>query len=439
MGSFPDICCYRKAKIVEDFPVQIHNTIENSYNTRFLTQPNFSSLIFLQIRIKRYLINKNSKANQQIYSKFFNNHNNTKTSSNMTYANNLITNTIIHGNLRRESTSKFNINLRKETTDKEEINESHNNQNNININEVDILEEKKANFPKIILNKDSNMFKDNLFIEQNNNKKSNKDPRNGPFDGERRKYPIIYHDQYSYEGEWKNGKRDGIGILINKEGAKYIGEFKENKMSGFCKFWAENGDEFIGYWEDHKANGLGIYNKKGYISYKGWWKNDKQNGFGIEKWPNVEYIGEYLNGKKEGYGIFNIKGGIYEGQMKNENMNGIGSFEFKDKRQYKGEFLNNKLEGCGILTWPDGKVFIGNFKDDLIDGFGVFYSGAKIYIGIWNNMILEGEVIVIGGGKRKKELWEQGKCTKILPSDYKIYFEKYVDDIINQKDFYIIK
>ena len=236
MGSFPDICCYRNAKIVEDFPVQIHNKIGNSYKSIYLTQPNYSSLIFLQIRIKRYLANKNLKTNQQIFSKFLNCQNNTKTSSNMTYTNNLITNTIIHGPLRKESTSKFNVNLRKETTDKEEINESHNYQNNININAVDILEEQKLQFPKIILNKDSNMFKDNLFLEQNKNKNSNKDPRNGPFDGKRRKYPIIYQGQYSYEGEWKNGKRDGIGILIKKEVAKYIGEFKEDKMSGFCKF-----------------------------------------------------------------------------------------------------------------------------------------------------------------------------------------------------------
>ena len=67
MGSFPDICCYRNSKIVEDYNVQVHNKIENSDNTRYITQPNYSSLIFLQLRIKRYLANKNSKVNQQIY------------------------------------------------------------------------------------------------------------------------------------------------------------------------------------------------------------------------------------------------------------------------------------------------------------------------------------------------------------------------------------
>ena len=135
----------------------------------------------------------------------------------------------------------------------------------------------------------------------------------------------------------------------------------------------------------------------------------------------------------------NIKDGIYKGQMKDGNMNGIGSFTFKDKRKYEGEFVNNKMEGCGILTWPDGKVFAGKFKDDFEDGFGVYYTSKKIYIGVWHNMLLEGETIVIEGDKRRKQLMEQGKCVKNLPQNYEIYFEKYVNDIIKLKDFYVLK
>ena len=182
---------------------------------------------------------------------------------------------------------------------------------------------------------------------------------------------------------------------------------------------------------------MGIYNKKNIISYKGWWEKDKQNGFGIEKWPKLEYYGEYINGNKEGYGVLNIKDGIYEGEMKDGNLNGIGTFIFKDKRKYEGEFINNKIEGHGILYWPDGKIFVGSFKDDFQNGFGIFYTSQKIYIGIWQNMLLEGEVIVIEGDKRKKQLWEKGECYKNLPQSYVIYFEKYVNDIIKQRDSFI--
>ena len=132
-----------------------------------------------------------------------------------------------------------------------------------------------------------------------------------------------------------------------------------------------------------------------------------------------------------------MKDGIYEGEMRNGNIDGIGCFIFNDKRKYEGEFINNKIEGNGILSWPDGKIFVGSFKDDLQNGFGTFYTSKKLYIGIWQNMLLEGKVIIIEGDKRKKQMWEQGKCYKILPQSHEIFYEKFVNDIINQKNMYI--
>ena len=427
MGNCPEACCFRNVKIVNDYPVQIYSDQENAKYNSYLTQPNYSSLIFLQTRIKRFLNNKAYNTNEKLASNLiYNQNNNIKTSSNLVVVN----------TLQKESTGKFNTNFRQQSTDKEEYYEN-NYQKNIN-NKVYFIEEQKINFPKIIMNKGSNMFQEDLFSKQDSkNNKDNKDPRNGPHDGKRRKYPILSQDIFSYEGEWKNGKRDGLGILIKKDVAKFIGQFVEDQVNGFGILIDDNGDEYKGYWKKSKAHGLGIYNKKGIISYKGKWKLDKQNGFGIEKWPQLEYIGEYLNGNKEGYGVLNIRDGIYEGQMKDGNINGVGSFVFKDKRKYQGEFVNNKIEGYGILTWPDGKVFVGGFKDDLEDGFGIFYTSKKIYIGFWQNMILGGEVIIIEGDKKRKQLWEQGKCYKNLPQNYDIKFEKYVDEIIKEKDFYM--
>ena len=426
MGSCPEICCFRKIKIVNDYPVQIYDNTENAKYNSYSTQPNYSSLIFLQTRVKRYLNNKAYNSNEKLVSNLlYNQNNNIKTSSNLNIVN----------TLQKESTAKFMTNFRQQSTGKEEYYENNNQKN---INNVDFIEEQKLCFPKIILNKGSNMFQEDLFSKQEiKSNKDNKDPRNRPLDGKRRKYPRLSQDIFSYEGEWKNGKRDGLGILIKKDVAIFIGEFTEDQVNGFGKLIDESGDEYKGYWKKSKAHGIGIYNKKGVISYKGNWKNDNQSGFWIEVWPKLEYIGEYSNGNKEGYGVLNIRDGIYQGQMKDGNINGVGSFVFKDRRKYQGEFVNNKIEGYGILTWPDGKVFVGSFKDDLEDGFGIFYTSKKIYIGFWQNMILEGEVIVIEGDKRKKQLWEQGKCYKNLPQNYDIKFEKYVNEIIKQKDFYM--
>ena len=219
--------------------------------------------------------------------------------------------------------------------------------------------------------------------------------------------------------------------------AKFIGYFIQDQVKGFGKLIDNNGDEYIGYWNNSQANGVGIYTRKKIISYKGYWKNDRQDKFGIEEWPKFDYIGDYLNGVKEGIGIMNIKQGIYKGQMKGGNFNGIGKFVFNDKRKYEGEFMNNKMEGFGILYLPNNKIFVGHFKDDLQDGFGVFYTKKKIYIGFWQNMLLEGEVIIVEGNRRKKQIWDEGKLCKNLQSNYNIFFEKFLDDIINEKKCFI--
>ena len=426
MGSYPDICCFRNQKIIKELAVDINNNNnEIANNSNYLTQPNYSSLLFLQARVKRFLNNKNYNSNT--------NQNNI-TTSNMS-DNNIISNTKNTFPLQNEPTAQFNNIFFQNITEKDDNEDNYKDENNIN--KIDIIDNKKIYFQNIILNKDLNMFQENLFSENALNYHNKKDPRNGPFDNQRKKYPKLIQNDFSYEGEWKNGKRDGIGILSKKDTVIFIGEFIENKVNGFGKLIDENGDKYIGYWNDSQASGIGLYNKENIITYKGYWNNDKQHGFGIENWPKLKYIGEYLNGNREGYGVLDIKDGIYEGEMKNGNINGVGSFIFKDKRKYEGEFVNNRIQGHGILIWPDGKIFVGSFKDDLEDGFGIFYTTKKIYIGVWQTTLLEGEVIVIEGEKRKKQIWEKGKCYKNLPQNYKIYFEKYVDDIIKQKDFYV--
>ena len=93
---------------------------------------------------------------------------------------------------------------------------------------------------------------DDAFRQQrrlnNNRDKNGKDPRDGPFDNKRRKYPKIKEDQSSYEGEWKNGKRDGFGILCWGEESKFMGYFEDDKVIGYGKLWQDNGDMYKGNW-----------------------------------------------------------------------------------------------------------------------------------------------------------------------------------------------
>ena len=144
-------------------------------------------------------------------------------------------------------------------------------------------------------------------------------------------YKKVYYDNGEYEGEFKNGEREGYG--------KYI--------------W-EDGEYYIGQWLKGKKHGKGIiYYKDGKIRYEGEFKNDKLEGYGKYIRENDEYyIGQWLNGKKHGEGIIYYKDG---------------------KILYDGEFKNNKREGYGKYIWEDGKYYIGQWINGKIHGEGIKY------------------------------------------------------------------
>jgi hypothetical protein len=394
---------------------------------KYSEEPNISKIIYIQSRIRYYM---RKKKNLNKYPK------NVLTSKNK--AKTIISNS--SNAYIKEKSLKKTISVNKVLQSKQTTTKFKNKNNMKKIKTIG--GENYLNFPRVDPRFRSNkLFSEDPFSRPTTSKTLINDPRNGPLDNIRRFYPKIEQDEFSYEGEWKNGHRDGLGVLVWKGIAKFIGEFIEDRVKGFGLLFHDDGSQYIGYWNEFQAHGLGIYRIKKTISYEGWWVNDRQSGFGIENWPrNTWFKGNYLKGNKEGIGILNIEDkGSYEGEMKTGNINGIGKFTFHDGRKYEGEFKNNKLEGYGILNWPDGKIFVGNFKEDIQEGFGVFYSTKKIYIGIWKSSLLNGEAIIIENNKVKKQLWEEGRPSENLPNEHKIIFEKYVEKFIKEKKYYISK
>jgi hypothetical protein len=85
-----------------------------------------------------------------------------------------------------------------------------------------------------------------------------------------------------YEGEWKNGKRHGVGmfnnvemkieeredsqyfvgvfywgILEHKDVTVYVGEWEEDRRKGQGKCYWQSGDRYEGEWLDDKSYGFG--------------------------------------------------------------------------------------------------------------------------------------------------------------------------------------
>ncbi|MER0440783.1 hypothetical protein [Emticicia sp. W12TSBA100-4] len=66
-----------------------------------------------------------------------------------------------------------------------------------------------------------------------------------------------------YEGEWRNGKRDGRGVEFYSDGEKkYVGNFKNGKYEGNGTFFYKNGDKYVGKYKNGFMN-----DDKGYFIF----------------------------------------------------------------------------------------------------------------------------------------------------------------------------
>lgn len=117
---------------------------------------------------------------------------------------------------------------------------------------------------------------------------------------ERKNLPSLTMDDGAiYSGQWKNGKRDGIGYQIWPDGSNYEGEWTDDKANGKGKLKHADGDVYEGMWKNDKAEGFGTYLHTNGTKYVGYWVADKQDGKGVENWPD--------GAKYEGMNIYFFK------------------------------------------------------------------------------------------------------------------------------------
>ncbi|KAG5347154.1 MORN3 protein, partial [Acromyrmex charruanus] len=124
-----------------------------------------------------------------------------------------------------------------------------------------------------------------------------------------------YHEDYSYgwiyEGDWYNDYKHGYGVLskITQDGyvcKVYAGNWAKGRKHGFGSNWYKDGSYYEGAFRDNKRDGYGrIWYKCGSGYYQGMWLNDRCHGEGILIQENGNlYEGHFTNGKKEGRGVF---------------------------------------------------------------------------------------------------------------------------------------
>ena len=172
-----------------------------------------------------------------------------------------------------------------------------------------------------------------------------------------------------YKGEFKDGLRDGLGILVEDEGY-YEGEFKEGVYEGYGIMHYNENDKRIKYegqLKNHVSDGYGImYFRDGSIT-NGEFKEGNVSGFAIETdcTDNTYYIGQYKDGEYNGYGI---------------------KYYYSKNKIYKGHCINSKLEGYALEYFSNGDIYEGEWNEDKKNGFGFLHkSNGEKFINIWEN------------------------------------------------------
>jgi len=143
----------------------------------------------------------------------------------------------------------------------------------------------------------------------------------GIYEGERNEANLFdghgkmtYSDGDVYEGEWKDGKKQGFGELRTGSGNHYKGYFEEGLRCGEgMQTWPNGGSLYKGTWRAGDPHGRGRMIHQNKMTFTGM------------------YEGEYRNGKREGSGYWQFSNGdTYDGRWSSGRIDGVGLYRAVD-------------------------------------------------------------------------------------------------------------
>lgn len=167
-----------------------------------------------------------------------------------------------------------------------------------------------------------------------------------------------------FKGQILKDRRNGMGALSMKDGSYYIGDFYRDEIHGLGMYLApENGyvqdcDScvvYIGNWRDGKKNGMGTcYARNGDVIYRGNFENDKPMG----EYPSTgDYTSRYFS-------LFDFgKEDMVLGEVKNGMLNGMGVIVFENGDLWIGTFRNGVRRGVSLHMLYNGEWETVNITD----------------------------------------------------------------------------
>ena len=190
-----------------------------------------------------------------------------------------------------------------------------------------------------------------------------------------------------YEGQVKDGERDGSGKEYKNGVLVYKGQFTLGYYNGLGTLYEDGQILYNGQFQNNLYEGRGKLYQKGVLIYDGQFTAGIYDGFGtLYEDGQIAYSGQYEKGKRSGNGKEYKDGELfYDGQFQDDLYEGRGKLYLSGVLVYDGSFHAGKEEGTGTAYYyPSGKLsYQGQFVAGKRDGSGTAYNtdGSKRYEG----------------------------------------------------------
>ncbi|MCB9285233.1 MAG: PDZ domain-containing protein [Lewinellaceae bacterium] len=201
--------------------------------------------------------------------------------------------------------------------------------------------------------------------------------KNGRFDGVG---TIYFGTEAIYSGQFQNGLRHGKGVEASGS-SRYEGEFRDNIRDGHGKLEI-GGNTLEGEWVAGRPKGQFTISYANGNQYRGDFHNGTPHGFGVMTYANGHrFEGQWADGAKTEGKYTWPNGEYYEGAFDDKGRTGQGAFYFLNGARYEGGWKNDEMDGEGKITFPDGAVFEGMFSAGKASGM-LRFAGESAGVGL---------------------------------------------------------